>query len=84
MPAGPDENDNHRSGSITEHVSKNATSKTESNASTHPMHDTEPKKGDKVQFIHHEANPGPVQSDDLPGHEGTKEERRAKAEALNK
>lgn len=85
MPAGPDETDNHPKGSITEHIGKHASTNTESTASTHPMHDTEEsKKGDKVQFRHHEANPGPVQSKELPGQEGTKEERRAKAEALNK
>lgn len=86
MPAGPDETDNHAPGAATEHVMKNSSSKTDSNASTHPLHDDgESKKGDKVQFRHHEANPGPVVPKEINApQEGTKEERRAKAEALNK
>jgi len=83
MPAGPDEHDNHGSG--MEHVMKNASSNTESNASTHPLHDQGEPKGGKVQFRHHEANPGPVLPKEINAEqEGTKEERRAKAEALNK
>lgn len=85
MPAGPDETDNHPAGSITEHVGKNASSKTESNASTHPIHHGGEPKGDKVEFRHHQANPGPVLHDDLSAQqEGTKEERRAKAQEMNK
>lgn len=49
------------------------------------MHQSEPPKGDKVEIRHHEANPGPVIHDDLNvQEEGTKEERKAKAAALNK
>jgi hypothetical protein len=85
MPAGSDETDNHAAGSITEHVGKNASSKTDSNASTHPIHDDGEPKGDKVQFRHHEANPGPVLPKEINAQqEGTKEERRAKAQELNK
>lgn len=86
MPAGPDETDNHATGAATEHVMKNGSSKTDSNASTHPLHNNEDeKKGDKVQFRHHEANPGPALPKEINAQqEGTKEERRAKAEALNK
>merc|ERR1712098_751310 len=38
MPAGPDETDNHAPGAATEHTAKHASSKTETNASTHPLH----------------------------------------------
>jgi len=85
MPAGTDETNNHATGSATEQVMKNASSKTESHASSHPLHDDGEPKGDKVQFRHHEANPGPVISENINvQQEGTKEERRAKAEAMNK
>lgn len=85
MPAGPDETDNLPTGSGTEHVMKNSSSNTDSNASTHPLHDGGEPKGDKVQFRHHDANPGPVLPKEISAQqEGTKEERRAKAEALNK
>ena len=85
MPAGPDETDNHTSGSITEHVGKNASSKTESTASDHPMHHEGEPKGDKVEFRHHQANPGPVFPTEINAQqEGTKEERRAKAQEMNK
>lgn len=85
MPAGSDETDNYGKGSATEHVMKNSSSKTDSNASTHPLHDEGEPKGEKVQFRHHEANPGPVIPKEINAQqEGTKEERRAKAEALNK
>jgi len=85
MPAGPDEFDNSPTGAGTENVGKNASSKTESSASTHPIHNAGEPKGEKVEFRHHQANPGPV----LPGEinaqqEGTKEERMAKARELNK
>merc|ERR1712093_956639 len=52
MPAGPDETDNHAPGAATEHTAKHASSKTETNASTHPLHDQGEPKGDKVEFIH--------------------------------
>jgi len=71
-------------GAAHEHVADNASSKTDSNASTHPLHGKETPKGEQVQFRHHEANPGPAITKDLPQQEGTKEERRAKADALNK
>lgn len=85
MPAGPDETDQRGPGSITEQVGKNTSSKTESNASTHPLHSEGEPKGDKVEFRHHQANPGPVLPDEINvQQEGTKEERRAKAEQMNK
>ncbi|KAJ5053822.1 uncharacterized protein L3040_000113 [Drepanopeziza brunnea f. sp. 'multigermtubi'] len=65
MPAGPDETDNHPVGAVTEHVAKTASSKTESNASTHPLHQQEPPKGDKVEFIYSSGKPGPAESDKL-------------------
>jgi len=76
--AGPDDT-NH-----TEHVANNASSKTESNASTHPLHDQGEKKGDQVEFRHHQANPGPAITEVNVPQEGTKEERREKAQELNK
>lgn len=42
-------------------------------------------KGDKVQFIYHQANPGPAVPKDFNAkEEGTKEERQAKTKELNK
>ena len=85
MPAGPDETYQHKAGEATEHTAQHASSKTESNASTHPLHDTSPPKGEQVQFRHHEANPGPaIPKEFNVQEEGTKEERKAKAESLNK
>jgi len=85
MPAGPDETDNHVAGSITEHIGKNASSKTESTASTHPLHNEGEPKGDKVEFRYHQANPGPALPSEINAEqEGTKEERRAKAQEMNK
>jgi outer membrane receptor for ferrienterochelin and colicin len=85
MPAGPDETDNHPVGAAVEHVVRDGSSKTESNASTHPMHQKEPPKGDKVEFRYHEANPGPIVPDNFSAQqEGTKQERQAKARELNK
>lgn len=83
MPAGPDETDNHKVGDLTEHVMKNSSSKTDNNASTHPLHNDGEPKGDKVEIRHHQANPGPALSDNLPGEEGSKADRQAKAQALN-
>ncbi|CZT47757.1 uncharacterized protein RSE6_08359 [Rhynchosporium secalis] len=84
MPAGPDETDNHPTGAGTEVTAKHASSKTESNASTHPLHQTDEPKGEQVQFIH-DANPGPAVPKDFNAQEeGTKEERAAKAKELNK
>jgi hypothetical protein len=87
MPAGPDETDNHVAGGPTESVAQNASSKTESTASTHPMHNQGPPKGEKVQLIDADAHKskGPAIPDEFSAkEEGTKEERRSKAEALNK
>lgn len=85
MPAGPDETDNHPTGAGTEHVAKDGSSKTESNASTHPIHDQGEPKGDKVEFRYHEAHPGPAVPDNFSAQqEGTKEDRQAKAKELNK
>ncbi|KAJ4390085.1 hypothetical protein N0V93_007558 [Gnomoniopsis smithogilvyi] len=50
MPAGPDETDNHAPGAVVEHVMKNSSSKTDNNASTHPLHDQGPPKGEKVEL----------------------------------
>jgi hypothetical protein len=86
MPAGPDETDKHPTGAGTEHVATDGSSKTESNASTHPLHgrDKEPK-GDKVDIRYHQAHPGPAIPDNFNvQQEGTKEERAAKAKELNK
>jgi hypothetical protein len=81
----PDETDNHATGGPTEHIAKNASSKTESTASTHPLHDQGEPKGDKVEIRHHQANPGPAIPQDFNiQQEGTKEERAAKAQELNK
>ncbi|CAD6445602.1 3d649c92-c58a-486e-8c11-a89624eaf3d4 [Sclerotinia trifoliorum] len=86
MPTGPDETHQHESsaGAATEHVMKNSSSKTDSHASDHPIHDQGEVKADKVQFRHHEANPGPVIPESMPEQEGSKADRQAKAAALNK
>lgn len=85
MPAIQDKNQPVGSGSATEHVAKEGSSKTDSTASTHPLHQSEPPKGDKVEIRHHQANPGPVLPKEINAQqEGTKEERRAKTEAMNK
>lgn len=83
MPAGPDETDNHPAGHPTEVTAKTASSKTESNASTHPLHDQGPPKGEKVQFIHEDKGPA-MPKDFNAQEEGTKEERQAKTKELNK
>lgn len=84
MPAGPDETDNHPKGSITEHIAKNPSDKTDSTASDHPLHADDEPKGDKVEFRHHQANPGPAIPKNFSAQEeGTKEERQAKAQAMN-
>jgi len=85
MPAGPDETDNHPKGSITDQVAKDPSSKTGSTASDHPAHQDGAPEGDKVQFRAHEANPGPAVPKDFNiQQEGTKEERQARAQELNK
>lgn len=88
MPAGPEES------GLTDHVAEHASSKTETNASDHPIHGKdEETPGDKVQFRYteetaakaHQAAPGPAVPENFSAQqEGTKEERKAKAEALNK
>jgi hypothetical protein len=85
MPAGPDEYDNLPKGTATEQVARNGSSKTDTNASSHPIHGSGEPKGDKVEFRHHQANPGPVIPQEINAQqEGTKEERMAKAKQLNK
>lgn len=85
MPAGPEERDNIPKGTATEQVAKGGSSKTESTASSHPIHNSGESKGDKVEFLHHKANPGPVLPAEINAQqEGTKEERMAKAKELNK
>lgn len=85
MPAGPDETHDHEVGAGVEHVMKDGSSKTDNNASTHPLHDQGEPKGDKVEFRHHEAHPGPAVPKDFNAQqEGTKEERQARAQELNK
>ncbi|KAF7954660.1 hypothetical protein EAE96_005779 [Botrytis aclada] len=84
MPAGPDETHHHKAGEVTEHVMKNSSSKTDNNASDHPLHDQGEVKGEKVQFRHHEANPGPVVPQSMPEQEGSKADREAKTASLNK
>ncbi len=85
MPAGPEETDNHPKGAITEQIAKNPSSKTDSTASTHPAHNEDLTAGQKEAFQATGANPGPVVSQDVNvQQEGTKEERRKKAEEMNK
>ncbi|KAI9730142.1 MAG: hypothetical protein M1818_008236 [Claussenomyces sp. TS43310] len=85
MPAGPDEQDTTPAGSITEQVASNPSSKTESSASDHPLHDDAKSKDEKVNFLHHKANPGPAIPKDFSAkEEATKEERQARAQELNK
>lgn len=84
MPAGPDETHHHKANEIHDSIAANPSSKTESTASTHPMHKGEEVKGEQVQFMHHEANLGPAVPKDLKAQEeGTKEERLAKAKEMN-
>lgn len=56
MPAGPDETDNHPTGAVMDHVMKNSSSKTDNNASTHPLHDQGPPKGEKVEIRENEGD----------------------------
>ena len=70
---------------MTEQVAQNPSSKTGTTASDHPAHQGDGPAGDKVQFMHHKANPGPVIHEDLNvQQEGTKEERRKRTEEMNK
>lgn len=85
MPDGPDETDSPPAGSITDYVAQHPSSKTESTASTHPLHHGGESKGEKVEFRYHQAHPGPVFPAEINAQqEGSKEERRAKAQAMNK
>ncbi len=86
MPGGPDETHQHESTSMTDQVANNPSSKTDSTASDHPAHQSGESKGDKVQFLHHKANPGPVIPDGGVNvqQEGTKEERMKRMEEMNK
>ncbi|KAF7908205.1 uncharacterized protein EAF01_003960 [Botrytis porri] len=84
MPAGPDETYQHKAGELTEHVMKNSSSKTDNNASDHPLHNEGEAKGDKVQINYHAANPGPAVPQSMPEQEGSKADRQAKTAALNK
>ncbi|KAI0487489.1 hypothetical protein F4859DRAFT_510060 [Xylaria cf. heliscus] len=54
-----------------------------SNANTHPNPVAEAADKAKL-FAAHKAAPGPVIPQNMPEQEGTKEERQAKAKALNK
>ncbi|CAN8101771.1 unnamed protein product [Discula destructiva] len=60
MPAGPDETDDHPVGAAVEHVMKNSSSKTDNNASTHPLHDQGPPKGEKVELRQNTEDETPV------------------------
>ncbi|KAI1734841.1 hypothetical protein F4680DRAFT_453572 [Xylaria scruposa] len=52
-----------------------------SNANTNPVSEAADKA---KQFAAHKAAPGPAIPQNMPEQEGTKEERQAKAQALNK
>jgi hypothetical protein len=79
MPAGSDK------GAVSEHAARDTSSKTESTASNHPIHNSGEPHRDKAEFRHHQANPGPVLPAEINAkQEGTKEERMAKAKELNK
>jgi len=84
MPAGPDETHDHKSGDIHDALASNPSSKTESTASDHPLHQKEEVKGEQVKFDYHQATPGPAVPKDFDAQqEGTKEERLAKAKEMN-
>jgi hypothetical protein len=73
------------SNGITEQVAKEPSSNATSAASSHSHHGDNAPQREKAQFVHHQANPGPVILDNfnIP-QEGTKEERMAKTAAMNK
>jgi hypothetical protein len=84
MLAGSEGRDNFPKSAATERVASDASSKTESTASHH-IHNKGKGKGDRVEFLHHKANPGPVLPAEISAQqEGTKEERMAKAKEMNK
>ena len=67
---------------ITDQVAKESS---DSNASTHPLHDVDNKasSGGASTFEHHKANPGPVIADNL-GEPASKEELKKRSDELNK
>lgn len=74
---------------MTEAVAQDPSSKTDTTASDHPRHQSQQQDGpigDKVEFRHHTANPGPVVHENIKNipEEGTKEERQKKTEEMNK
>ncbi|PQE05046.1 hypothetical protein CJF30_00004869 [Rutstroemia sp. NJR-2017a BBW] len=84
MPAETDGSGERTTTSITDQIGKSGSSKTESTASDHPIHQDDEPKGDKVEFRQHAANPGPVVPNSMPEQEGSKEDRQAKTAELNK
>jgi hypothetical protein len=80
MPVHPAEET--AGGNITDKVAKESS---DSNASTHPIHDEENNatSGGSVSANAHKANPGPVHADNLPT-PASKEELKKRAEELNK
>ena len=81
MPVHPAE-ETTGSGSITDKVAKESSN---SNASSHPIHDeaNDASSGGSVSADAHRANPGPVHADNLPT-PASKEELKKRAEELNK
>ena len=82
MPVHPAE-ESAGGGSITDKVAKESS---DSNASTHELHDdknNQATSGGNVAAEAHKANPGPVHADNLPT-PASKEELKKRAEELNK
>ncbi|KAI4835497.1 hypothetical protein E4T44_08526 [Aureobasidium sp. EXF-8845] len=69
-------------GNLTDMVAKESS---DSNASTHPMHQVENNatSGGKATAEDHSANPGPVISQDI-GEASSKEDNKKRAAELNK
>ncbi|KAM3075861.1 hypothetical protein ACMFMF_005209 [Clarireedia jacksonii] len=84
MPGDTDGAGERATTNITDQVGKTASSNTASTASDHPLHQEDEKKGDKVEFRHHQAHPGPVVPNSMPEQEGSKEDRQARTAELNK
>jgi hypothetical protein len=89
MPGEPNEPQQHEPTSMAEQLANDLSSKTGSTASghpAHPAHQSGEPKGINVQFLHHEANPGPVVPEGGVNvqQEGTKEERIKRMEEMNK
>ncbi|KAH4413945.1 hypothetical protein HBH70_059100 [Parastagonospora nodorum] len=82
MPVYPAEE--NATGSITDKVAKESS---DSNASTHELHDSkeanEATSGGAAHANAHKANPGPVHADNLPTPE-SKADLKKRAEELNK